>query len=388
MAKVNNTQEQVFAQDSVTIDSEPWNYTVFDSMHDVAGFVQECQKSPKMDASRKAFANNEDYVIDKDEHEHRYGRVFDSPEELKEHRTFQNLDLIPQVRKEVEASLASFMKLASESVDEQKKMAWNPYGFGVFVFDKCAPSLYTELHNAKGEIVPYQDAQMRNAAGKVIPSDVALTMLRGERDKWESIMRKEPLTEEFSATIEDVYAYFPMKESVQRSVKLYLLAGNSYGVKGKEMLYNSMAAVALAEYLDTMGIGLEINIVTGAEYNGQGAVTIVKAKQFTDYLDINLLSLLTSDPANFRYYGFANIIATWDHFRMKIPSSLGYPPDVKKIRKLAKQIEQKADTSGRVFPIVLERATSLSEAKNAVLKAVEEYTQMLEAADRAAKATQ
>lgn len=207
-----------------------------------------------------------------------------SLKELEEHKEFQRPELYKEAEEEIRKSLSEFDEEELKNLIQIKKIAYNSIGFGIFSFDRAAMGLQ----------------RIKTRSGK----------------------------EKITTSVKDVYAYFLDKPMEQRAVKIYVVAGGLGTVDAKEMLYNGMGAVVLADYLSQRNYSVEINVVIeSVKMNGLNSIAayaaIIKTKRFEDFLDRNLIAVLTSDPKYYRYKGFKGIISIYNKFGEVCPAGLG-----------------------------------------------------------------
>lgn len=263
---------------TIMAGSNQVNYAVFDSLLDFNSFLDTHQLKFYNKNNWEAKLRNASKRISQGSQW--YGTpIPKSIDELKNHKEFIGLNMLDYARKKLESRMHRFLQFFEENEIEKKVIAYNPV-VGIFSFDRAAIGLHK---------VPKP-----NGGTKVVTS------------------------------VKDVYALFKNKPSQQQSVRIFVKAGANSKVSGDDMLFLGMGMIILAELFEKMGINIEISILLGSMIeNGKHYINVIKAKKFEDYLDKNLMLLLSSDPRYFRYRGFQGILAIHDIFGSRCPQTLG-----------------------------------------------------------------
>ncbi|HEX8547499.1 MAG TPA: hypothetical protein VF691_11095, partial [Cytophagaceae bacterium] len=92
---------------------------------------------------------------------------------------------------------------------------------------------------------------------------------------------------------------------------------------------------------------------------------IIKAKKTEDFLDRNLIALLTSDPKFFRYKGFRSIVALYKTCGENAPEGLGAMVGKEGVEKFVFEENSSSDTT-----IVLQQNYSLKDARENLISAI------------------
>lgn len=140
----------------------------------------------------------------------------------------------------------------------------------------------------------------------------------------------------FSSTFKKSFIYIPKVETTLPRIDLIINASYRAGVNAKtQMIWSSMAAIAVAEKLAKSNVDFRIFASYPVENSGKTIYTFVKIKDVNEPLNINGLAVLTSDARQYRYEQFKAIIALnaeagWGSL---VNTSLGSPiNDVPKIK--------------------------------------------------------
>ncbi|QHS60840.1 hypothetical protein [Chitinophaga agri] len=176
---------------------------------------------------------------------------------------------------------------------KKRKLDFNALGLGVFSFDRAAMTLY-----------------------------------RAKTQRNNIVVR--------TAT-KDLFAWFPQESRDRHAVEIFISCDVPGLAAAKDMLYAGIAAVILAEMLTLAGIRVKINIVNGSALtNGRELYVgcVVPVKDYEEPVDRNLIALLTSDPRFMRYDAFKGAIGAFDHFKMEMPPSMGFPMNAIQLKNL------------------------------------------------------
>ena len=260
-------------------------------------------------------------------------------EELNTHKYFLGMPLLKKIQPKIKEKLQDYLKLLDTTGLEKPKVAYNDRGLGVFSFDRAAMGLY-RLHPTNS----------RTLVGKV-----------------SNQMKIELDTDNKTTSVKSVYAYFQNKKVSYPALKLYLLAGGNANISGDKLLYVGLACAELVEFMETLGIAVEVNVLIGTSFRNKTFMGVIRAKRFQDRLDKNQLMLTSSDPRYFRYRGFKGIIALGDHFNYKVPSSLG------RITKTMGKafVEMISDTD--TYHVVFEQSYSMDAAVKEITRIITDY---------------
>ncbi len=264
-------------------------------------------------------------------------------DELNEHKYFLGMPLLKKIQSKIKEKLKDYLKLLSEVAIEKPKVAYNDRGLGVFSFDRAAMGLY-RLHPTNTKT----------------PIDKVSSQIKIELDE-----------ENKTTAVKSVYAYFKNKKVSYPALKLYLLAGGNANISGDRLLYVGLACAELVEFMELLGVAVEVNVMLGTSFRNKIFMGVIRAKRFQDRLDKNQLLLTSSDPRYFRYRGFKGIIALSDHFNHKVPDSLGSIKET-----MGKQfVETLSDTN--TYHVVFEQSYSLDTAVKEVTRIITEYAKQL-----------
>lgn len=202
-----------------------------------------------------------------------------------------------------------------------RKIRYNPFGLGVFVFDRAAMGMYRlkEFYSPSlKETVEYGDVK-RMKEGFVLVEDGSPVV-----ERWEEKADGKP---KIRTSSKNVYAYFPRVNKDKQAVDLFISCGGHASVTAEQFLYSGVSAIIVAQLLEKALIQTRISIVIGSSpdnFSKKAYGAVIPVKNYDEKLDINLLALLTSDPRFYRHEGFKGVVALYDHFGEACPGSLGY----------------------------------------------------------------
>lgn len=202
-----------------------------------------------------------------------------------------------------------------------RKIRYNPFGLGVFVFDRAAMGMYRlkEFYSPDfKKVVEHEDVKRVKDKFILIKDGSPVV------ERWEEKADGKP---KIRTNSKNVYAYFPRVSKNKQAVDLFISCGGHASVTAEQFLYSGISAIIVAQLLEKALIQTRISIVIGSSpdnFNGKAYGAIIPVKNYDEKLDVNLLALLTSDPRFFRHEGFKGIVALYDHFGEICPGSLGY----------------------------------------------------------------
>lgn len=155
------------------------------------------------------------------------------------------------------------------------------------------------------EVVTDTEIYMAFPERKEIPQHVV-----EQRQQLDSKGRKK-----FSSTFKKSFIYIPQVEKSLPRIDIIVAASYSNRVDAKnEMIYSSMAAIAIAEKLSKSGVNYRIIASYPVKSSGAGTsksvFTFVTIKKEGEPLDKNKIAILLSDARQFRYQQFKGFIAS------------------------------------------------------------------------------
>lgn len=120
----------------------------------------------------------------------------------------------------------------------------------------------------------------------------------------------------FSSTFKKSFIYIPKVEKPLPRIDIICAASYAVGVNAEtQMIYSSMAAIAIAEKLSQSGVNFRIVGSYPLRTNGAGqpksAYTFVVLKKEGEPFDKNKISVLLSDGRQFRYQQFRGFLTTF-----------------------------------------------------------------------------
>lgn len=137
----------------------------------------------------------------------------------------------------------------------------------------------------------------------------------------------------FTSTFKKSFIYIPKVEKPLPRIDIIVAANYASEVNAKtQMIYSSMAAIAIAEKLSKSGVNYRIIASYPVETSGSGSrkkvYTFVTVKREGEPFDKNKIAILLSDARQFRYQQFKGFLASMfdagydDNIN---PITIGYP---------------------------------------------------------------
>jgi hypothetical protein len=137
----------------------------------------------------------------------------------------------------------------------------------------------------------------------------------------------------FTSTFKKSFIYIPKVEKPLPRIDIIVAASYASEVNAKtQMIYSSMAAIAIAEKLSKSGVNYRIIASYPVETSGSGSrkkvYTFVTVKKEGEPFDKNKIAILLSDARQFRYQQFKGFLASMfdagydDNIN---PTTIGYP---------------------------------------------------------------
>lgn len=155
------------------------------------------------------------------------------------------------------------------------------------------------------EVVTDTDIYMAFPERKEIPQHIV-----DRRQQLDSQGRKK-----FSSTFKKSFIYIPKVEKSLPRIDIIVAASYPQGVDAKrQMIYSSMAAIAIAEKLSSSGVNYRMIASYPIETSGAGTrqkvFTFVTIKKEGEPLDKNKMAILLSDARQFRFQQFKGFLAS------------------------------------------------------------------------------
>ena len=223
----------------------------------------------------------------------------------------------PQLLNETLGKINSEIKIEMFSELEKPKMNINDR-FGIFSFDlaSMAMSYVYEYFTISGN--KKVDANNVKKVGNhfiEIPTKAKVKQV---------IKRRKNGTPVVVSSVRKVFIDFDKKSKQERSVEI--IVSNSFMSKEKpvNIIYNSMAAIAVAQNLLLKGFKVKVTCLISARNsdNKNNYFHLVPVKRFNQPLDINAAAYVCGDPRFFRYQGFKMMIKGYDVHKHKTPSGI------------------------------------------------------------------
>lgn len=229
---------------------------------------------------------------------------------------YKRKDIIDSIYQKVNHAISSELTNAIQV----QKIKFNPYGLGLFSFDRAAMGMY----RLKEYYSYFHNRSLDKS--EVNFSTNPISLMENGTTVWHRWEEKPDGRPKIRTTSKKVYAYFPKSAKNRKSVELVMVAGGHSGITAEQLLYTGVSAIIVAQLLETARVKTKISILLGSspdQYSSTFYGSLIPAKHYDENLDINLLALLSSDPAFFRWDGFKALVASYDHFQRVIPDTFG-----------------------------------------------------------------
>ena len=241
--------------------------------------------------------------------------------------TYKYPELISELFEKVDSALSVDVKDKIKA----RKIKYNPFGLGVFIFDRAAMSMY-RLHEY------YSPTHSKKVEPEQVYERHPKHYLKADHTevikRWEQKPDGRPKVRTNS---KNVFAYFPEVPKDRLAVELFLSGDAPAAVSAKNMLYSCISALVIAKLLMKARIKVRINIVFGSATNSEGTEyygCLVPIKDYNEPLDENLIALMGSDPRFMRFDAFKGVVAAFDYFHKRTPFGYGYAVNAKKLHGL------------------------------------------------------
>lgn len=225
----------------------------------------------------------------------------------------------PELLKKIYDKVNHTVSMNKLNTVKAPRMKFNPFGLGMFIFDRAAMGMYRleEFYSPDKKRVVDREQVVEYRNNYYLKEERTPVVKR-----WEE---KEDGSPKVRTINKNVYAYYPKVNNAKNAVELFIICGGHSAIKAEGLLYSGISAIILAQILEGAKIRTKITIVIGTSPDKFQSVygCFIPVKQYDEKLDMNLLSLLTSDPRFYRYEGFKGIIAAYDHFGKVAPTTLG-----------------------------------------------------------------
>lgn len=226
---------------------------------------------------------------------------------------YRDHDLLKRLFDEVSEGVSLDIKNMLKS----KKMRYNANGLGMFSFDRAAMGFYRikELYStAHKRSVSHKDVYQKS--GSFFLSEDHTPVI----ERWEETSEGKP---KYRTNSKKLYAYFPKIEREHRGVEILVTSVGPVGMPAQNFLYNGVSAVIIARLLEEAKIKTKISAIFGTVSEQDLYACSIPIKHYSEPLDMNLVALLTSDPAILRFDGFKGILGAYEHFNAQCPQHFG-----------------------------------------------------------------
>lgn len=242
--------------------------------------------------------------------------------------------------------ISNQIDISSTNKLEKRKMTFNDMGIGLFSFDRASQTMsyVFEYYSPSLGMLVGEENVIKIGDNKYISKlDGKPLIKRHKKNERATAKKKEgyrfysPVFEEYidyvpkvKTATKKVFVYFP--KSVQmddQGFKIVIIAGGNEDKTATQLLHSTMAGIKLAQALDLAGYPVQISAMYASRHGRSGDIvgTEIIIKRFDEIFDLNLISLMGSDPRIFRFEAFKALISASDDFNVTIPSGLGSMDD-------------------------------------------------------------
>lgn len=242
-------------------------------------------------------------------------KFFDTPEKM---NAFYGVSSIEELRGLITRYkyFDEFIKLKSKfdnKIEEldiniqypKPKFKPNDKGIGMFSFDRASSGLYVVLdyfYEDTGEKL--DDSNYVSVANKQTPDKYFFDSRNGRK-----LIQKKRMGDNGRPVVrtrtKKVYLYREVIDRFEKRVEFFIVPGGNAGISPQNLMYVGMAPILLAEKLESLGIRVRVNICLGGlDPYSEGQDILCEIFPVKDYglnVDLNMLSLLASDPRIFRW---------------------------------------------------------------------------------------
>jgi hypothetical protein len=223
---------------------------------------------------------------------------------------FQNPQLLSDTINEIDANIDA--DLFSEL--EKPKININDR-FGIFSFDLASMAM------------TYVYEYFKKSDGKKVDADRVVKQNNkfyfGKHEVEQRIKKRKNGTPVVRSSVRNCFLDFQKQDKKDRSVEIFVTNSFQSDERAKDLIYNSMAAISMAQNLILKGFKVKITSLLVSNDKNNYYWHFVPAKRFNQPLDPNAAAYICGDTRFFRYQGFKMIIAGADKVNKEIGSGLG-----------------------------------------------------------------
>ncbi|SDM67787.1 hypothetical protein SAMN05421823_11932 [Catalinimonas alkaloidigena] len=252
----------------------------------------------------------------------------ESLEELNQIDQYRSPQLIDEAQQDMSDQLRRLASMQTFLEAPTKKMRWNPFGIGVFSFDKAAtglrPLLYSE---ALEKQVSRDEVDFSREADGILT-------LKADGS---------PVEKKFVTSVRDVYAAYEKVPVEGQHFVLYIHAGASSSVSGPDMAFNAAGVMAFAQLLTEQGHSVEINTLVGTVCKKSKKLRLanVRVKGFDDPLNVNEIAKVVAEPSFYRWKGFNGMVGMANFLNEAQEEMMGNAAPIETMQWCVKQFEQR-----------------------------------------------
>jgi hypothetical protein len=283
---------------------------------------------------------------------------------------YKNPDLITKIYNQVNHSIST---QARDSI-KARKVKFNPFGLGIFVFDRAAMGMYRleEFYSQSKKTRVERELVKLDTTPHTLFEDGTEVIKR-----WEQKPDGKPKIRTVNKT---VYAYYPKVRKDGKAIELFIMAGGDVSKTANELLYSGISAIIIAQILEKARIKTRISLLHGTspdQYGNSFYGSIIPIKNYDENVDVNLLALITSDPRFFRWDGFKGILAVYDFFKKSMPGNFGFILTKENMKKVIEESDFAVKNNLPPNRFYFGGTYSESEATKVINETIEEIAERL-----------
>jgi hypothetical protein len=252
-----------------------------------------------------------------------YGEGTDYNSLINGYTAFQKPDLLSKTINEVESEITADLF----SGIEKPKMKINDK-FGMFSYDLASMAMTY--------VYEYFDIKGKKVDSNYVVKKADKFYFENE-EVYQKVKRRENGTPVVISSVRKCLIDFEKKEKENRAVEIIVINSASASVKANDFIFNSMAAIAVAQNLILKGFQVKITALLTTEYNNIVYYHFIPTKRYNQPMDINATAYVCGDTRFYRFQGFKAYVSGFDRNNVNCPGGLGGSFDDKK--DVAKIIE-------------------------------------------------
>ena len=200
---------------------------------------------------------------------------------------------------------------------EKPKMKINDR-FGMFSFDlaSMAMTYVYEYYDKKNNILDVNDVEKMGA--KFISRTT-------NEEVYQRIKRRENGTPVVVSSVRNSLIDFDKKEKEKKAVEILVNVRFASNERIEETLYNSLAAMVVAQKLISIGFQVKITAIVSIQDDKENNYFhFIPAKNYNENFDKNAVAYVCGDPRFRRFQGFKILIKGYDDLLINTPKGIGF----------------------------------------------------------------